>query len=185
MESPEETFARIMAENVELQEYSPTWPARFEEEKTRLLAVIPADLIHAIEHFGSTSIPGLAAKPIIDMLVEVSDAERARTVFPGVLGPQGYDCIPQPEAEEQIYLCIRRDNAGRRTHHLHIGTPGFKASEQAFRDILLAHPEAAAEYGRLKRRLAREYHNDRLGYTEAKTEFIRRIMEQLSGPQNG
>ena len=71
MESLEERIRRVVQENVALVSYDPKWPRLFQEEKEHLLACLPRELIGQIEHFGSTAVPGLAAKPIIDILVEV------------------------------------------------------------------------------------------------------------------
>lgn len=178
----EEQWARVMAERVAIVDYDPAWPKRFLEEKRRLLSRMPAGIILKIEHFGSTSVPGLAAKPIVDMLIEVSDTNRACRLFPAQLEPLGYDCFRTPAHGDdnpapQLW-CIRRGPAGERTHHLHVGPPGFKAREQEFRDILLARPELAEEYAELKRRLAGSHHTDRAAYTEAKTQFIRRVQRR-------
>ena len=140
---------------------------------------MPEGLIVRIEHFGSTSVVGLAAKPIVDMVVEVADVEHARAVVPEILEPQGYDCFWRPswgnDTPPWYTWCIRRDAKGLRTHHLHVGAPGFKARELRFRDLLRSRPDIAEAYGQLKARLAVEHTGDRVAYTEAKTAFIARV----------
>lgn len=182
MESLQDKIRRVTAEAVEVVEYDPAWVVRFEQERAHLLACMPAGLIVRIEHFGSTAVVGLAAKPIVDMVVEVRDVEEARVVVRQILEPQGYDCFWRPTAGDDIppwyTWCIRRDASGTRTHHLHFGAAGFKDAELRFRDILRQHPEIAQEYAALKRRLATEHRNDRVTYTQAKGQFIRRVMEQ-------
>src|SRR5882672_6854948 len=79
VESLDAKIARVLAEEIEIAPYDSCWPELFQEEKARLLAVLPNDMIRRIEHFGSTAIPGLAAKPIVDMLVEVTDVEASKT----------------------------------------------------------------------------------------------------------
>ena len=73
METLEERIRRLIQEDVTIAEYDPRWPERFRREKQHLLSCLPADLIRRVEHFGSTAVPGLAAKPIVDILVEVTD----------------------------------------------------------------------------------------------------------------
>jgi GrpB-like predicted nucleotidyltransferase (UPF0157 family) len=182
METLEDKLKRVTGERVDVAAYDPAWPARYEEERAHLLDCMPDGLIVHIEHFGSTSVVGLVAKPIIDMIVEVADVEQARVVVPRVLEPLGYDCFWRPTSGDDTppwyTWCIRRDAAGRRTHHLHCGAVGFKTDELRFRDILRSRPEVAAAYARLKLRLAARHAGDRVAYTEAKTEFIRNIMAQ-------
>ena len=179
MESLEEKVRRVTAEHVAVVPYDPAWPARFEQERDHLLACMPDGLIVRIEHFGSTAVPALAAKPIIDMVVEVADVDLARTAFPAILEPQGYDCFWRPTAGNDTppwyTWCIRRDANGSRTHHLHVGAPGFKARELRFRDMLRHRGDIAEAYGQLKVRLAAEHAGDRVAYTEAKTDFIARV----------
>jgi predicted nucleotidyltransferase len=87
---PKEPFdqkvSRVLAEEIEIVPYDPRWPDQFHEEKRRLLALLPNELIRRIEHFGSTAVPGLAAKPVVDMLVEVTDLEETRARIVPILG---------------------------------------------------------------------------------------------------
>ena len=185
METLEDKIRRVTAEHVQVVAYDPEWPRRFEEERTHLLGCLPGELIVRIEHFGSTAVPGLAAKPIVDMVIEVADVDRAKVLVPDVLEPQGYDCFWRPTMGDDTppwyTWCIRRDVAGRRTHHLHFGAVGFKADELRFRDLLRADPELAAAYAQLKLRLATEHEGDRVAYTHAKGEFIRSVMPSHLG----
>lgn len=163
--------------------YDPAWPRMFEEERERLRSCLPADLVGRIEHFGSTAVPGLVAKPIIDILVEVRSLEEARRVVVPVLEGRGYEHFWRPTWGDDTppFYCwfIKRNAAGRRTHHIHVVEPHFEHWKRLlFRDHLVRHPEAAAEYGRLKLRLASEHAGDRVAYTEGKTAFIGRVMEE-------
>ena len=185
METLEEKINRVTSEEVEVVAYSPLWRGLFEKERDHLRSCIPSGLIVSIEHFGSTSVVGLAAKPIIDMVVEVRDVDDARVVVPQVLEAQGYDCFWRPtmgnDTPPWYTWCIKRDAGGGRTHHLHFGEVGFKAEELRFRDRLRAQPEVAGAYAELKRRLAIEHQGDRVAYTQAKTEFIRGVMNAVCG----
>lgn len=154
---------------VEIVEYDPAWPATFRAERGRLAPLLPTGV--DLHHFGSTAVPGLAAKPVIDMiaLVDYFDAPIAMLVQRG-----GYQ---YPEAfnatlNHRRFLCY--PTAAFRTHHLHlVDEPGELERRLHFRDRLRADPLVANEYVTLKRALAERYRDDREAYTEAKSEFIR------------
>jgi len=181
-ETLEEKVRRVTAEVVDVVEYDPAWPSMYEQEKAHLLACLPSGLIIRIEHFGSTAVIGLCAKPIVDMAIEIADVEWGRVAIPQVLEPQGYDCFWRPLGDEDVppYFtwCIKRDGNGVRTHHLHFVNEGFKEAELRFRDILRSNLETAQQYGELKRRLACEHRHDRIVYTNAKGEFIRAVLNR-------
>ncbi len=174
---------RALQERIEIVDYDPRWPALFAEEAQRLRARLPAGSIGRIEHFGSTAVPGLAAKPIVDMLVEVrSLAEVAETIAP-ILQAAGYEFFWRARERGLPGIgyawFIRRDADGVRTHHIHFLEPGSSEWERLrFRDYLRAHPEEAAAYGALKRRIAAAHPDDRRAYARAKTGFVARAMRR-------
>lgn len=178
----EERIARAVREDVALAPYDPHWAESFRRERAHLEACLPRALVRRIEHFGSTAVPGLAAKPIVDMLVEVTDLAATRERIAPILESQGYDYFWRPtvgDAPPFYAWFIKRDPAtGARTHHLHMveDTPEFAGHWERllFRDWLVAHPEAAREYAELKTRLAGAAH-DRVAYTAGKTEFVLRV----------
>ena len=88
METLEEKVARVVQENVSVVPYDPQWTVMFQKEKMHLLSCLPKTLIKRIEHFGSTAVPGLAAKPIVDMLAEVSSLDKTREIIPPILEAQ-------------------------------------------------------------------------------------------------
>jgi GrpB-like predicted nucleotidyltransferase (UPF0157 family) len=185
METLEQRIQRVSQEDVALAPYDPQWPAWFRREKAYLLSCLPNELIRRIEHFGSTAVPGLSAKPVVDMLVEVTDLQETRDRIVPVLESQGYDYFWRPTRGNDVppfyAWFIKRDPAsGTRTHHLHMVEGHFTEhwDRLLFRDYLIAHPEIAKEYERLKARLASSYPNDRVAYTEGKTEFVVRVTEQ-------
>src|SRR5437867_1376252 len=96
METVEQRVQRLIAEDVRIKPYDPRWPELFQQEKAHLISCLPNDLLKHIEHFGSTAVPGLAAKPIIDILVEVSDLQATRSRIAPVLETQGYDYVWRP-----------------------------------------------------------------------------------------
>ncbi len=178
METLEEKIARVVKEHVEIRPYDPAWPALFEDEKDHLLTCLPEGLILRVEHFGSTSVPGLPAKPVVDMLIEVKNLEEIRAQVPPVLEAQGYDYFWRPtmgDSTPPFYAWfIKRNDQGQRTHHIHMVEADFPQWEGLlFRDYLRNHPEAAQDYAGLKKDLAQKYPGDRVAYTHAKTEFIR------------
>ena len=173
-------IARLIREHVEIVPYDPRWTDVFEREKAHLLDVLPQDVLRRIEHFGSTAVPGMPAKPIVDMLVEVNALDDVKTRVVPVLAAEGYDYIWRPTSGADVppwyAWFIKRDSAGARTHHIHMVEADFPQWESLeFRDYLRAHPDVGAEYAALKRRLAAQFPNDRVAYTEGKTEFVRRV----------
>jgi GrpB-like predicted nucleotidyltransferase (UPF0157 family) len=158
-----------------IETYHPEWPRLFSREALAIRFMIGRYLT-VIEHIGSTAVPGLAAKPIIDMLIGVKSLDDTPRFVAG-LERLGYIYVPEYEADlpERRYLYKQRD--GEDSFHLHMVEPesAFFHRHIAFRDYLCAHPEAVAAYTELKIRLAREFGSDRSGYTDAKTEFIQSI----------
>lgn len=182
METLEERIKRVLQEEVNIAPYDPAWPRMFEEEKRHLLECLPKDLIRRIEHFGSTAIPGLAAKPIVDVLVEVSSLEETRARVPPLLEAEGYDYFWRPtrgDDDPPFYAWfIKRNADGIRTHHVHMVERDFEHWDTLlFRDYLIEHPETAREYEALKMTLARDFPNDREAYTTGKTDFVGRLTE--------
>ncbi len=157
---------------IEVVAYDPAWPPRFEEERDLLEKTIGPLIDGGIHHVGSTAVPGLAAKPIIDVMVGVRSLEEALRVF-DALAAIGY-CY-WPHRPWMHWFC--KPSPAARTHHLHLierRHPQF-AARLAFRDYLRVHPETADAYAALKIELARKYRGDREGYTEAKAEFVHSI----------
>ena len=180
MESLEKRIKRVVQEDVTISQYNPDWPQMFELEKEHLLSCLPNELIKRIEHFGSTAVPSLSAKPIIDMLVEITSLEETKQKIVPILEGQGYDYFWRPTFGDDtppFYAWfIKRDSKGNRTHHIHMVENDFEHWERLlFRDYLIEYPDVAQEYQDLKLRLANDYSNDRIAYTNGKTEFIVRI----------
>jgi GrpB-like predicted nucleotidyltransferase (UPF0157 family) len=161
-------------EPIRIVPYDPMWPERFEQERAALEGAIGEWVDGGIHHVGSTAVPGLAGKPVIDILAGVRSLEESRPCL-GKLAELEYLYFPY-RSEEMHWFC--KPNPNRRTHHLHLVPTDAKRfrDELAFRDYLRAHGDVAEEYGDLKRRLAREVGDDREAYTEAKGEFIRAVV---------
>ena len=183
MESLEEKIRRVTQEDVSIVPYNPDWPRMFEQEKQHLLNCLPRELMRCIEHFGSTAIPNLSAKPTIDILVEATSLEETKRKIVPVLESQGYDYFWRPSFGDDgppFYAWfIKRDAKGNRTHHIHFVERDFEHWDRLFfRDYLIEHPDVAREYQYLKLSLAKDHPNDRIAYTEGKTEFIVRTTER-------
>lgn len=161
----------------------PEWPTRFERERQMVLDALGSQAA-AIEHVGSTAVPGLAAKPIIDMLVGMADPVAAEASL-GMLDDIGFTDV-SPGDHPGWFYCVGK---GERPHdsHLHLCARdgSFWRRHLAFRDYLRAHPTVAAEYCALKRRLAERFKTDRLGYCVAKTGFIRWVEAKAVGVEIG
>jgi L-amino acid N-acyltransferase YncA/GrpB-like predicted nucleotidyltransferase (UPF0157 family) len=177
MESLEERMKRVIQEEVVIVPYNIAWPRMFEEEKKHLFSCLPNEIIKRIEHIGSTAIPNVSAKPIIDILVEVTSLEETKKVIVPILTAQGYDYFWRPTHGDDglpFYVWfIKRDTHGNRTHHIHMVEREFEHWDRLFfRDYLIERPYLAKEYQRLKLDVAVLYLNDRVAYTAAKTKFI-------------
>jgi GrpB-like predicted nucleotidyltransferase (UPF0157 family) len=160
---------------IRISPYDPTWQDSFESERAALDAAIGPWAVGGIHHVGSTAVPGLAAKPIVDILVGVESLESSRACFEP-LARLEYLYAPY-RSEEMHWFC--KPHPDRRTHHLHLAPAAGRryADELAFRDRLRADPDTAVAYAALKRGLAARFPDDRDAYTEAKTDFIRRALE--------
>ena len=171
-------------DEIQIVDYDPAWPAQFEKEAARLRGVLGTaengGLITRLEHFGSTSVPNLAAKPVIDILLGVNSLSTAREKAVPILEAMGYAYwADNPRDNAHLFLVKGLPPAPRRTHHIHIAETHSPFWERLrFRDYLRAHANARDEYADLKRRLATEFTNDREAYTEAKTEFVQTIMKK-------
>jgi GrpB-like predicted nucleotidyltransferase (UPF0157 family) len=157
---------------IQVVPYDPGWPAAFDEEAHRIEAAL-GDVPIRSHHIGSTAVPGLHAKPVIDILMEVPSLEQLDSRAPA-LAAMGYE--PKGEFGIPGRRYFRRDNAdGIRTHQVH----AFGVSTDhvfrhlAFRDYMRAHPSVAKVYGELKARLALEFPDDLDAYMDGKDAFIK------------
>ncbi|MEU9741176.1 GrpB family protein [Micromonospora chersina] len=173
------------AARVQVQMYDPSWPERYAEEAELLTRALAGSLL-AVEHVGSTAVPGLAAKPVIDILAAVQDFNE----FPALverLQKIGYTYTPESEADDPSRRVFRKgpeDLTRLRTHHLHVTEQGSDYWRRlvAFRDHLRANPEDAASYVTLKRELAARHAADPGRYTRDKRDFVREIERRATSP---
>jgi len=155
--------------------WAPTWPAAFREECARLATAFGA-LETAIEHVGSTAVPGLAAKPVIDVMIGLPTLDEAPPLI-AILKTLGYEYVAAFEAVMPERRYLRRDQDGQRTHHIHMveRDGAFWVRHLAFRDFLRAHPAQAQAYGRLKFQLAGLHPRDAGAYMDGKDGLIKHL----------
>jgi GrpB-like predicted nucleotidyltransferase (UPF0157 family) len=156
--------------------YDSAWPRQFEEERRLILATIGQWISGLVEHIGSTAVPGLCAKSVIDIMVGVQSLEASRDALP-ILKQISYVYFPY-KPDIMHWLCKPSDEI--RTHHMHIvpvGSPLWR-DRLTFRDFLRQNPDAASEYAALKLRLAGQFGQDREAYTDSKGPFIQKILER-------
>ena len=157
-------------------DYDPQWPILFEQEKCAIWAAI-GQFVKGIEHMGSTAVPGLPAKPLIDICVGLQDINDAmKCIEP--LKALGYEYVSEYEKVLPNRRYFRKGPPGKRTHHLHmwrIDSPGWKRHID-FRNTLRKEPQLAQEYLALKERLAKKYVDNRPAYSDAKSEFIESVL---------
>ncbi len=167
-----------------LIEYDPRWPLLFADEATRVWQALGSNLVVAIEHIGSTAVPGLAAKPVIDLMVGVHSLVHGQCTIP-LLEALGYVYWREdPRPGRMFFVKGMPPYGSRRTHHIHmVEVYGSFWDRLLFRDYLRAHPDEAKHYEALKHKLAARFRTDREGYTNGKQEYIQRIMEQVDRKQ--
>jgi GrpB-like predicted nucleotidyltransferase (UPF0157 family) len=175
-----------------IADYDPAWVRRFEEERAMIYRACGRDAFVRIEHVGSTAVPGLAAKPIVDMMPGVRSLDAFMAHIPA-LEAMGYQYVPEfekpiPELNDPgmpFRRYFRKDIDGERAFHMHTVEVGseFWRDHLLFRNYLRVHPHEAQAYADLKRKLADTYNatmladnvNVNIGYTDYKTEFVERI----------
>jgi GrpB-like predicted nucleotidyltransferase (UPF0157 family) len=161
-------YLRLVPDPIVIVEYDPAWPVEFERLRTHVAAAV-GDVAVAIEHVGSTAVPGLAAKAVIDMVVVVEPHDLQTAVkrlvaigyvHQGNLGVDGREAFRSPEVE--------------RWHHLYVSPTDSEElrAQLTFRERLRANPELAAKYEGLKQELAMRFRDDREGYIDGKTDFV-------------
>lgn len=165
-----------MTQRVVLVPYNPKWPARFEAAKAAILEAC-AGIVKTVEHIGSTSIPGLAAKDIIDMMPGLERFEDGQRCVAGLEG-LGYEYRGEFGIPGRHYFVRNDRETGERLEHLHMYAIGHDewTAHLALRDYLRAHDEWRDRYEALKRELAAKYPTDVETYAEAKTEFVKQVV---------
>lgn len=160
---------------IEVVPYNPNWVMMYEEEAARIKKVMNTILIN-ITHIGSTAIPGIKAKPVIDILVEVKDIGEVEQ-YNNEMEKLGYEPMGEYGIPGRRFFIKGGNN---RTHHIHVFQEGNKEIERHlnFKEYLIAHPDVAKEYSKLKEKLAAEFTYDIENYVKGKSELIQEIDEK-------
>lgn len=165
----------MAAHEIEIASYDPAWPTQFAAERDALQPALRDWLAGAIEHVGSTAVPGLCAKPVIDLLLPVRDLDASRPAITVLERDHGYLYWPY-RTDEMHWLC--KPSPELRTHHVHlipVSSPVFR-DRLRFRNALRDDPGLRARYAALKRQLARTCAGDREAYTAGKAPFIAEVL---------
>jgi GrpB-like predicted nucleotidyltransferase (UPF0157 family) len=165
---------------VEVVPYQEIWPSLFEAERQLLENILAPWLCASVEHIGSTAVPGLAAKPVIDIMAPVRSLDDAQPAI-AVAAKHGYMYFPY-QADVMHWFC--KPSPAHRTHHLHL-VPNESLlwnERMAFRQALRGSKSLTEEYTKLKYRLAAAFQADREGYTRAKVPFVRRVLSECKTP---
>lgn len=169
-------------DRIELVEYDPLWPQMAQDEIQHLKKILPKEHILDIQHVGSTAIPGMIAKPVIDISIAVDSLAGAAQGM--IIALEANDYVfwrDNPDKQRLFFVKGMPPYGEKRTHHVHICEPGYSQYKDKiiFRDYLTAHPEVAQEYTALKQKLAKEYTHEREKYTDMKGEFIEKILKNV------
>ena len=173
-----------MSDDIIIIDYDLCWPDLYRLEENRIFLAIAGEF-PIIEHIGSTAVPGLAAKPIIDMMLGLDSLEEVSTVIRS-LASIGYHYIAELEAMIPERRFLRKQLDGEHRCHLHIVATGsaFWFDHLLFRDILRSTISVACQYEELKRGLALRYRSNREDYTAAKSSFINKVIASARNPQS-
>jgi GrpB-like predicted nucleotidyltransferase (UPF0157 family) len=162
-----------------IKEYDPKWPSLFEAERNELMEAI-GHYVADIQHFGSTAVVDLAAKPVIDIMIglrRLLDAQDC--IMP--IEAMGYEYLPELELEAgfEDRRYFRKSTNGIRSHQIHMVeiNSDFWKRHLRFRDHLRSNPQTASDYAALKKELAKKFEDDRERYTNAKTDFITGVLK--------
>jgi GrpB-like predicted nucleotidyltransferase (UPF0157 family) len=168
----QESLQRAIYEEVRLVPYEPHWPALFELERDRLLRLFPTQLL-SIEHFGSTAVPHMPAKPVIDLLGGVASMQAADALIEPLLQSL-YTTSAAFNASLTDRRWLMRWADGHRTHHLHLVVMGGTEWQRLlrFRDLLRSDRDLARRYAAHKMELVVRHGGERDAYTNAKTDFV-------------
>jgi len=178
-DSPEIT----QKDHINIVPNNPEWMALAKTEIEHIKSLFPNGLILDTQHVGSTAIPNISAKPIIDIQIAVNSLDVMKIVAVPLLQKLGYEYWAENPDQTRMFFAKGMPPYGeKRTHHVHIVEPSSHhwLDKIAFRDYLIKHPEAAKEYEALKNKLAAEYKFDREKYTDEKAEFVKNILAKAS-----
>jgi len=172
---------------IEISPYSRNWPYLFDKEKNLITDTLEPGMFTRIEHFGSTSVPGLSAKDTIDILMEVDFEETKDQQLIQRMKSLGYEFNWQNEGSHPHMVFVKGYNTSSpkdQTYHIHAGPKNHPLWDRLFfRDYLIKNPQTAKEYEQLKLKLSTSFKHDRVAYRIAKTEFVEEVTNRAKkGP---
>lgn len=172
--NPQDSVGMVRNAGITLAASNPLWPEEFARVRDELRAAFPS-WVRSIDHVGSTSVPGLVAKPIIDISVAVPQLARAHALVP-ILEELGFRYRPDDELPDRLYF--PRTVGGLRRHHVSLAEPDswHRRNNLTLREALRRDSGLAREYGALKQRLADSVGTNRIAYLNGKTDFILRVL---------
>lgn len=169
-----------------LTDHRAEWKQWYLEQETLLLSILPANSVTALSHIGSTAVPSICAKPIIDILLEIRIGCNPDEIC-GILTANGWILMSRSPDRLSFNRGYTETGFAEKVYHLHLRYAGDN-DELYFRDYLLAHPDAAQAYEQLKLTLRKEYEHDRDGYTQAKSglvsQYTRLAKKEFPGKYN-
>lgn len=166
-------------DEIEIVDYNPNWVNMFEREAESIYKVVEKDLIAEIQHIGSTAVPGLAAKPVIDIMIGLRDLSDGKNIIQPLQNLGYVFWADNPNPEKMFFVKGMPPYGKQRTHHAHVvEIDGEFWQRRLFRDYLRIHPQEASRYEKLKRELAVKFRDDREAYTKGKSDYVAEIMEK-------
>ncbi|NHJ49711.1 MAG: GrpB family protein [Asgard group archaeon] len=167
-----------MSEQVIVEEYNPNWKSKYSKIREDILEKI-GDFVVEIEHIGSTAIPGLASKPIIDVMIGTQSLEDADKCIPRII-EMNFEYVKEHEKVLPNRRFFRKPvkGLGQREYHIHmvVFNDEFWKRQLLFRDYLITHPKVLKAYEELKRKLALKFKDNRQAYSDGKDDFIQKIL---------
>lgn len=172
----------VARHQVTLMSYQKVWAKDFIQAKKTITKIWPKDIL-AIQHVGSTAIPTIDAKPILDIAIVIQSFKQMDIQ---AMAQAGYDYRGAQNEEKSHFLFVLRGANGQSLQHIHCYEPNNQDYQNliSFRDYLITHPATAKAYNHLKRRLAKQYAADRKAYTLAKADFIKQVYTEIDGINN-
>ena len=166
-------------DEIKIVEHNPNWVNMFEYEAESIRKALRNDLIVEIQHIGSTAVPGLAAKPVIDIMIGLRDLSDGKKIIQP-LKELGYVYwADNPDDKKMFFVKGMPPYGEKRTHHVHmVEIDGEFWQRRLFRDYLRINPQEASRYEKLKRELAVRFRDDREAYTEGKSDYVAEVMEK-------
>ena len=161
-------------------DYDVRWPMMFEAEADRIRNAVGPAPEFTLQHFGSTAIPGLVAKPIIDIMVICDHRDRWPPLREPLEGLGYVYWAENPRCDRMFFVKGMPPLGERRTHHVHVRTSSDARSAILFRDYLRSHPDEARRYAALKHRLAAQHATDRDAYSEAKQRYVEDVVAKAN-----